>query len=85
MVTWHYQKPMGFTDDGTPLLYGVGDCLSMDKKPTNGMYNGSTLTEMDTKIVRKFDAETGVWREAPNSQNIASTDEVREVLTNADT
>ena len=85
MVTWRYQKPMGFADDGTPLLYGVGDCLSTDTKPTTGLYNGSTLTEMDTKIVRKFDAETVEWREAPASQNVATTDDVEEVLDDANT
>lgn len=82
MVTWHNQKPMDFTANGAPVLYGVGDCLSTDTKPTDGIYNGSTLHELDTQKVFKFDAENKKWQESPNSGSVdvASADDVKGVL-----
>lgn len=38
-----------------------GDCLSTDTKPTK-YANGSTLIEMDTGTVYKYDDENDTWR-----------------------
>lgn len=38
-----------------------GDCLSTDTKPLNVM-NGSTLKEMDTATLYKFDEDGKTWR-----------------------
>lgn len=80
MVSWRNQKPMGFATNGMPVFYGTGDCLSTDTKPTDGIYNGSTLNELDTKMVFKFDAENKTWRESPASENVASVEDVKGVL-----
>lgn len=38
-------------------------CLSSDTKPTEGMKNGSTIYEMDTKKGYVFDEENKQWLE----------------------
>lgn len=84
MITWRINKPRKITADGVTLSYCVGDCLSTDTKPTEGIYNGSSLYEMDTKVTHKFDAESGSWRVSPTAGgNVASVEEVEEVLNNA--
>ena len=36
-------------------------CLNDDSKPTTGIANGSTCTEIDTGDVYCFDEENSVW------------------------
>lgn len=62
-VTWVVWRYMGADQNGVELYYGVGHCLSTDTKPTQNMYNGSTLLEMDTSKVCVFDAANTQWRE----------------------
>lgn len=87
MLTWNYQKPRRITKDGPQELYGSGDCLSTDTKPTTGIANGSTLYEMDTGKSYKYDADNVQWREMPSGSGgggvtFATADEVREALEN---
>ena len=49
-------------DNGEPVYYGEGTCISADTKPT-GMANGSSLIEMDTGKILMYDAENELWRE----------------------
>ncbi len=79
MLTWQTQKPMGLTANGTSVFYGVGDCLSTDTKPTDGVYNGSALYEIDTKKSYKFNAETGTWVEAATSNVDAAIEKLVEL------
>ena len=83
MVTWRIRKPMAFLN----TVYSVGDCLSTDTKPTEGIFNGSCLYEMDTKKSYKYDEENTLWREAPSGSGggggtveTLSTSEVEEIL-----
>lgn len=85
MITWAFQKPFRVAEDGTTELYGVGDCLSTDTKPTAGIYNGSKLNELDTNTSYKFDAENKMWRTVSGAAGtvvFASAEEVAEVLAN---
>lgn len=41
--------------------------LSTDTKPTDGVYNGSSFTEMDTGAVYYYDANGEEWVTASNS------------------
>ena len=50
-------------EDGTLQLYGSGVCLSTDTKPVDGIINGSSLIEMDTKKVYFLDKPARQWRE----------------------
>lgn len=43
------------------LYYREGDCLSTDDKPTEGIFNGSILTEMDTGNIYKFNQAAKTW------------------------
>ena len=45
--------------DGT--VYFEGLCLSTDTKPTAGVANGSSLTEMDTGALNYYDAAGEQW------------------------
>ena len=38
-------------------------CLSTDEKPTEGIFNGSELIEMDTGKLYMFDKDNEQWRE----------------------
>ena len=38
-------------------------CLSTDRKPTEGMTNGSTLIEVDTGKKYMFNADSGTWED----------------------
>lgn len=67
MLTWIFQKPRRITKSGPKDLYGVGDCLSTDAKPTENIGNGSVLREMDTGKNFKFDADGAKWLEQPAS------------------
>ena len=44
-------------------VYNDVRCLSSDPKPTEGIRNGSTLTEIDTGKTYMFDRENGEWHE----------------------
>lgn len=50
-------------EDGELLCYGVGQCLSTDTKPVEGMINGSSLIEMDTSKVYFLNKPAGKWEE----------------------
>lgn len=86
MLTWGYQKPRRFANGEPVEYYGVGDCLSTDTKPTEGIANGSVLHEMDTSKTFKFDAEGSAWVEVtgesgtPSDVQFATRSEVRGVL-----
>lgn len=87
MLTWSYRRPTQITKDGPTEMYGQGDCLSTDVKPTTGISNGSVLHEMDTSKNYKFDAENGLWREIVSSGGgsdivFATPEEVEEALEN---
>lgn len=57
MVTW--AEARGNFGKAT---YYEGVCLSTDKKPTEGVLNGSKLMEMDTATLYLYDAENQMWR-----------------------
>lgn len=88
MITWRVVVPRRPSEGGVILSYRVGDCLSKDDKPTNGIYNGSVLYEIDTKKSYKFDAENSIWHEAATDSggmvSTASIADVREVLNYGD-
>lgn len=67
MVTWTTWKAMSNTTDESGnvevIYYGSGTCLAADTKPTEGIFNGSTLTEMDTSKIYFFDAVSKTWME----------------------
>ena len=87
MITWNAQKLMT-VKDGKAVVFGYGSCLSTDEKPTEGIYNGSELIEMDTGTRYMFDAESGTWKAVAASGGgggggstvFATPEEVREVL-----
>lgn len=58
MITWHLMKWVSID-----LYYREGECLSTDPKPTEGMYNGSKLAEMDTGKLYMYNAAGGAWIE----------------------
>lgn len=51
--------------NGKLKFYGVGQCMSTDVKPVEGLINGSSLTEMDTGKWFLFDADGSTWYEQP--------------------
>lgn len=53
---------MGSTDGGVEINYIEGECLSADTKPTENIYNGSKLLEMDTSTLYIYDAAGQTWR-----------------------
>ena len=67
MITFHHMQPMCY--EGTEntiagaVCYCEGACISTDPKPTEGIYNGSKLCEMDTGKRYMYDADTGDWME----------------------
>lgn len=64
MVTWNTWRIAGTEKGSNPLKwlhYGEGACLSTDTKPTDGIANGSILTEMDTGNVCTFNYEAKTW------------------------
>lgn len=64
MVTWNVWRRMSNVEGSNPvqfLYYGEGDCLSADTKPTNNIFNGSVLTEIDTGNIYKFDQSSNSW------------------------
>lgn len=48
--------------DGKPINYIEGECLHDDAKPTENIYNGSKLLEMDTSTLYIYDAANQAWR-----------------------
>lgn len=85
MITWRYRYPKEVVDGEIVSRYSVGDCLSSDEKPTDGIYNGSKLYEMDTKKTWKFDMNGEAWLDATGSSSGGSAealteDEVEEIL-----
>ena len=52
---------MGSTDEGVEINYIEGECLHDDTKPTENIYNGSKLLEMDTSTLYIYDAENETW------------------------
>ena len=52
---------MGSTDDGKEINYIEGECLAEDTKPTENIYNGSKMMEMDTATLYMFSAKTSEW------------------------
>ena len=63
MITWHQQRIMHFDANNDPVIYAEGVCLSTDNKPTQGIYNGTKLTEMDTGSTHMFSSDTNAWLE----------------------
>ena len=61
MLTTSKYVNMGNTDDGKQITYIEGECLSTDTKPTENIYNGSKIMEMDTATLYMFDAESSEW------------------------
>ena len=61
MLTW---KESQYRGNG--LYWRQGDCLSTDEKPTEGLYNGSILDEIDTGTRFKLDQENGEWIAQPS-------------------
>lgn len=58
-----FQKSVYMSNEnGEPVYYGEGVCLSGDTKPEN-MANGSALIEMDTGKLFLYDASGHQWRE----------------------
>lgn len=60
MVTFSKYVYMG-NDNDTPVNYVEGECLSSDTKPTENIYNGSKLMEMDTATLYMFDQGSAQW------------------------
>jgi len=48
-------------------VYNDVRCLSSDPKPTDGMRNGSTLTEIDTGKTYMYDSDNETWHEVQSS------------------
>lgn len=64
MVTWNIWRSGSNVDDANPyqsLYYGEGDCLSTDTKPTENIFNGSILIEIDTGNIYKFNQDSNSW------------------------
>ena len=47
-VTWTVWRYMETTPEGERLYYAIGNCLTGDEKPTQNIYNGSILHELNT-------------------------------------
>lgn len=62
MLTISEKRAITVDDTLEPRSLIKGDCLSTDEKPVSGIANGSTLFEMDTATMYKFDQENDVWR-----------------------
>ena len=63
MITTTYQANAYVKDGEVSRKVFEGFCLSTDTKPTDGVWNGSILIEMDTKKVCVFDEDNTTWRE----------------------
>lgn len=63
MVTTQVEQYTAKDAEGNDLCYIEGACLSTDTKPTEGIYNGSKLMEMDSGKLFMFDAESSTWLE----------------------
>lgn len=48
-------------------VYNDVRCLSSDTKPTDGIRNGSTLTEIDTGKTYMYDSDNATWHEVQSS------------------
>ena len=48
-------------------VYNDVRCLSSDPTPTDGMRNGSTLTEIDTGKTYMYDSDNETWHEVQSS------------------
>ena len=90
MITWTTIKTKEI-DNGVFVRYGIGYCLSTDQKPTNGIYNGSKLTCIDTSENFLFDASAKTWVKQKSSSggdddepsgNTASNSEIDSALDN---
>lgn len=64
MLSWDIWKMTSNVKGSDPLqylYYGEGSCNSADTKPTEGIYNGSKLVEMDTGNIYMFDQDSMSW------------------------
>ena len=60
MIRYLFKQPM---DTGDGKVYVEISCLSTDSKPTDGVAQGSILTEVDTGKVYFFNETAATWVE----------------------
>lgn len=64
-VTWTVWQYMETSPDGERLYYGEGNCQTTDTKPTENIYNGSFLFELNVNTGKLtpyiFDYASQTW------------------------